>query len=350
MTRNYFAGANTPLGFYSNFERILSLQKTSKKIYIKGGSGTGKSTLMKKTAEIFEKKNYDTECFYCSNDAESVDGICVPALRIAVVDATSPHPADPFLPYAVDEIFNTAEFLDRDFLRSKNEILRELLTEKKTYYERAYGYLRAANEVYKLNEKIYQKAKNSAVLNSLIFELLRVFDEMKPSKKTTWERQFFATAITPEGVKNLINSALDAERTYILGGTGAMGITELLATVQRHANLLGLDTVSFKSPLAPEVTEHLHIPALDTAFITSNKYHKTDDAQEINFKEFLSAEKYETEISYNDEVFDELLQRSIKTMAASKAVHAKIEETYAEAMDFKRMNRAYDRVLEWLSD
>jgi len=351
MPRNYFAGANTPRGFFSYFENILPPEKTNKKIYIKGGSGTGKGTLMKKTAELFEAKNYAVEYFYCSNDAQSLDGICVPALAIAVVDGTAPHPADPFLPCAVDEIFDTAEFLDRDFLREKKDALCELLTEKKAHYQRAYGYLSAANEVYKLNEKIYQSAVNYTALNEFVLELLQGLDGVKPGGKQAWDRRLFATAITPEGVKSLIEAALQAAQTYVLSGVGAMGISELLAAVQSRANLLGLDTVSFKSPLAPEKTEHLHIPALDTAFITSNKYHLHDSAQAIDFAEFLSAEcleKHGAEISYNHEVFDELLQKSIKTMAASKAFHAKIEETYAEAMDFKRMDRAFDRVLERL--
>jgi Na+-transporting NADH:ubiquinone oxidoreductase subunit NqrF len=126
-----------------------------------------------------------------------------------------------------------------------------------------------------------------------------------------------------------------------------MGITEMLDTVQRNANLLGLNTVSFKSPLNPANTEHLYIPALDTAFITSNSYHEISViAEEINFEEIVNISGSESEISYNSGIFDELLQKAVETMAAAKGAHSKLEEIYSEGMDFKRMHRAYDKILE----
>ena len=46
----YFPGANTPEGFYSYYSDILKPDETEHKIILKGGPGTGKSSLMKKTA------------------------------------------------------------------------------------------------------------------------------------------------------------------------------------------------------------------------------------------------------------------------------------------------------------
>jgi len=348
MSRHYFAGANTPKGFFSHFDSILPLSDIKRKIYIKGGSGSGKSTLMKKTAEAFEKSGFTAEYFHCSNDAESLDGVNITERGIAVVDATSPHPADPQLPGVKDEIFNTAEFLDSAFLKENKANLSEWLTEKKALYQRAYSYLYAANEIYRMNERIYNSAINTKALNELILGVLRIFDSAKPSG--AGNRNLFATAMTPDGVKSLVASALRAEKTYILNGFGAMGITELLESVQRYANLHGLSTISFKSPLNPAETEHLHIPALDTAFITSNCYHKfSGEGESVSFEELLNPTvlgSSKNEIEYNNGIFDELLKKSISTMTASKSVHAKIEEIYSEAMDFKRMNRAYDRILE----
>jgi hypothetical protein len=157
-------------------------------------------------------------------------------------------------------------------------------------------------------------------------------------------------------VKSLADTALKAGKTYLLNGIGAMGIFDMSDTVQRAASLMGLDTVSFKSPLAPEKTGHLYIPALDTAFVTANRYHEytaKGDVTHIDFEEFLDEsklDKYAGEIDYNSGIFDELLQRAIRTMAGSKALHLQIEAVYSEGMDFKRMHRAYDKVLEWLME
>ena len=356
MTRHYFAGANTPHGFFSYYDNIIPFANTNKKIYIKGGSGTGKSTLMKKTAGIFGKRGCHTEYFHCSNDAESIDGVNITDLGIAVVDGTAPHPADPRLPAAKDEIFNASDFLDKDYIRQNKSKLTELLAEKKAYYDRAYGYLNAANEVYCLNEALYESAVDWAWLNAGCLEILKLFNNTNLTKRKAWNRKLFAAAITPEGVKSLADSALKADKTYILNGIGAMGIFEMLDTLQRSANITGLDTTSFKSPLAPEKTEHLYISAPDIAMVTSNRYHEFDcegEVEIINFEEFLDESKllqYAGEINYNGGIFDELLQRAIRMMSASKALHLQIEAVYSEGMDFKRMHRAYDKVLEWLCE
>jgi len=351
MSRHYFAGANTPHGFFSHFDSIIPFSQTNRKIYIKGGSGTGKSTLMKKTAGIFKKRGFSIEYFHCSNDSASIDGINILEAGIAVVDATSPHPADPKLPAAKDEIFNASEFLDKAFVKEKKDILTNLLAEKQELYKRAYGYLTSANQIYRLNEAVYENALNFGALNARILEVLQIFAEVEPSEQSASDRKLFATAITPEGVKSLAPSALKAERTFILHGIGAMGINEMLDSVQRSANLHGLDTVSFKSPLCPAKTEHLYIPALEVAFITSNRYHEHSEIGiDIDFEEFLDmrVNKLDSEIKYNNSIFDELLQKAIKTMAKARKRHAKIEGIYSEAMDFKRMHRAYNQVLEEL--
>jgi len=353
MTRHYFAGANTPHGFFGYYDDILPAVGTNKKIYIKGGSGTGKSTLMKKTAGIFAKKDYNIEYFHCTNDAESIDGINVVGAGIAVVDGTNPHPADPKLPCATDEIFNASDYLDKAYISENKTQLTELLSEKKGYYDRAYGYLNAAYEVYQLNEQLYRNALNWSALNVKTLEILKLFDETEPVSRTAWNRRLFTAAITPDGVKSLADSSLKAGRTYILNGIGAMGIFEMLDTVQRNANLMGLDTISFKSPLAPDKTGHLYMRELDTAFISANRYHEYEavNAEQINFTELLNRDilvKHQGEIDYNSEIFDELLKRAIVTMAASKSFHSQIEGIYSEGMDFKRMHRAYDAVLEWL--
>ena len=44
--RKFFAGSNTPLGFYSFFDQIIDLMQAHRFFILKGGPGTGKSTLM----------------------------------------------------------------------------------------------------------------------------------------------------------------------------------------------------------------------------------------------------------------------------------------------------------------
>ena len=55
--RKFFPAANTPYGFFSRFDSIYNEKEDKKVIYIKGGSGTGKSTLMKKLTAVADERN-----------------------------------------------------------------------------------------------------------------------------------------------------------------------------------------------------------------------------------------------------------------------------------------------------
>lgn len=89
--RNVFPGGNTSYGFYSFYQYVISQDTARRKFCIKGGPGTGKSTLMKKVGEFFNSKGYDIEYHHCSSDNNSLDGVVIKGLNVAIVDGTSPH-------------------------------------------------------------------------------------------------------------------------------------------------------------------------------------------------------------------------------------------------------------------
>lgn len=90
-TKHMFPGGNTSLGFYSYYKYILPQEEASKIFIIKGGPGVGKSTFMKKVAKEMEKMGYDLEYMHCSSDPNSLDGLVIPAIKVALMDGTSPH-------------------------------------------------------------------------------------------------------------------------------------------------------------------------------------------------------------------------------------------------------------------
>lgn len=91
--RHLFPGGNTSKGFYSFYHYIISQDTARRKICIKGGPGTGKSTLMKSIGTFFNDKGYDIEYHHCSSDNNSLDGIVIKQLNIALLDGTAPHVA-----------------------------------------------------------------------------------------------------------------------------------------------------------------------------------------------------------------------------------------------------------------
>ena len=105
----YFLGNNTAYGFYGNYEQ--ELKDKNKVVLLKGGPGTGKSTILKRLAKEAEDRGVDYELWYCSGDPKSLDGVLVKDLNIAVVDATAPHATGADLPVIKDVIFDLATSL-----------------------------------------------------------------------------------------------------------------------------------------------------------------------------------------------------------------------------------------------
>ena len=119
----YFAFMNTSEGFRSFFDDIFDPVVLDAYFIIKGGSGTGKSTIMKKIGDYFEKRGHLTERFCCSSDINSLDGVLIDG-RIAVIDGTAPHTTDPKYPGAVDEIINLSECWDKAKLKNRKKEIK----------------------------------------------------------------------------------------------------------------------------------------------------------------------------------------------------------------------------------
>ena len=91
MNTTYFLGACTPHGFYSYYTSLL--EEVDRLTIIKGGSGCGKSTFMRKIGSAAEARGLDVSYILCSSDLESLDAVLIPSLGIAFADGTAPHVA-----------------------------------------------------------------------------------------------------------------------------------------------------------------------------------------------------------------------------------------------------------------
>jgi len=96
-----------------NVNYIEELTKdVTRRIYIKGRPGTGKSTFLKKIIKIANEYNYITENYYCSFDPSSLDMVIIRDIGIAVFDSTQPH--EIFPSRSTDEIFDIYDIAVKD--------------------------------------------------------------------------------------------------------------------------------------------------------------------------------------------------------------------------------------------
>ena len=87
----YFLGGNTPSGFYSLYHQLSDPARMRALYIIKGGPGSGKSTLMRRVERHVQAAGLETEQVLCSGDPDSLDAVMIPGLRAALVDGTAPQ-------------------------------------------------------------------------------------------------------------------------------------------------------------------------------------------------------------------------------------------------------------------
>lgn len=351
--RHMYPGGNTPAGFFSYYEHIIPASEAKKIFILKGGPGTGKSTIMKKIGLEYAKKGYDIEFMHCSTDNNSLDGIVIPDLKIAMIDGTAPHLTDPTYPGVVDEIINLAQFWNEKGLEQFREQIINTSKKKKEYFIHAYRYLKAASIIKKDTEAIYEKALNAGHQTAFSHDLSReIFGDYPPSKTPGKQRCMFASAISPKGFTDFLDSVTSDTKIIRLSAPAGSNTSDILETLRKDAVLRGLYTESFFCPMDPEKIEHLVIPELKVSIVTANLYHDISEVE--NSTTYLISEMYNEDIiadynnqlSFNNNQTEILIQQAIKCLAEAKKFHDELERYYVKNMNFDELSQLREKIIE----
>jgi len=363
VERHYFPGNNTPLGFFSYYKYILSQREANRIICIKGGPGTGKSTFMKKIAEVFTQEE-DIDYLHCSADEDSVDGILLKKRKVALIDGTSPHIIDPITPGAVDKIINLGEYWDEDSIELNKDKIIDLNEETSRWYRVAYNYLSAVKSVYRSLEDIYQSAVASCEIYALMAEIIeKELAGIPISYSPGKEKKFFASAVTGNGVINYIPTLLrNIKKIYLINGPIGYTNYSFMEILSEGAKYRGLDHEIFYCPICPEEKkEHLIIPQLGIAFITVNEYHDlepwelaewAEDEQEIvliDLNDYMKQHVLKTHSKLIDSLmseYDIFLNKAFKYLQKAKETHMKVEQLYIPNMNFTRVGSLIEETVK----
>ena len=184
MEKHFLASANSCNGFINFFDNINS-NKNGFTYILKGGPGTGKSTIMKTIANSYKNRGYDIEYFYCSSDPESLDGVKIKIKNIAIVDGTSPHVTEATIPGIKEKIINVGEFIKPEIKKHKASI-ENLLIKKKQCFEKAYETLKSIYHLISVEKLNIKNLKNKNLNLEEKFSLI-------PQKQTGSERKLFCS-------------------------------------------------------------------------------------------------------------------------------------------------------------
>ena len=346
IIRHMFPGNNTSQGFFSYFAYILP-QSQAKHIYcLKGGPGVGKSTFLKSIGNRMAQEGFDLEYMHCASDPDSLDGLVIPALGVALIDGTAPHVTDPVYPAAVDEIVNLGEFWDGEAIRRNRDEIVRINMEIKRQYKRAFHYLSAAKCLMDDIAETFEAATNQA---GPLLQAQHIIDSELTQAPTNGRlgstRRLFASAITPAGIVYHLKSLADsAEKVYSIKNLWGVGVHEMLEKVAAEAVCRGLDVELYYCPLAPETRiEHVLIPELKLAFVSENRYYELEERQTIldmtQYTDLTQTALQEGALEFDTSSFRMVLDEAVNTLAQTKKLHDELEGYYVPHMDFERVQQ-----------
>ena len=337
----YYLGANSPGGFYSLYDQLLDPGEAEELLILKGGPGCGKSTLMGQVAARAEEQGLRVEYIRCSGDPDSLDAILLPDRRAAIVDGTAPHVVEPRLPGAVERYVDLGACYDHAGLRKIRGELEGAMKGYKDCYARAYRCLRAAAELTADRVALLQTPELEAKMAKRAKGILS--RECRRSGGGEGKvRQRFLSAVTHQGLLTEFGTVeRQCRRVYELADTYGLGhllLTHLLA----GALAAGWDVIACPSPLFPDRLEHLMLPQLSLAFVTTggaavwpHRPYRRLRMDAMADRELLQRNK--ARLSFSRKVSAALLDEAVSSLAQAKAMHDDLERLYNPYVDFGRV-------------
>lgn len=348
----YFLGANTPNGFYSLYDQLIDPGLAEDIFILKGGPGCGKSSLLRTVGKAMEDKGLYAEYIQCSGDPDSLDGLVIPALKVALVDGTAPHVVEPTCPGAVERYINLGDCYDKKGLFAIRHKLTGCMAGYRGAYQRAYRCLSAAAQIGEDTRSLVLTPALEAKLAKRAKGILS--REVKRTGRDPGRSvQRFLGGITWKGL--LCNfDTVDAQCHKVYELCDSYGLGSILLTHLASGTMAaGYDVVACPSPLYPGRLEHLLVPELGLAFVTSTPslpYEKRP-FRRIRMDAMVDGELMRhsrPRLRFARKVAAALLEEAVDSLAQAKAMHDELEALYNPYVDFPRVYATANSIIEEL--
>lgn len=342
----FFISAVTPNGFVSFMPELVDEKKHSQICLIKGGAGSGKSTLIKKAATLVDSEN--AEFIYCSLDPESFDAAVFDE-KLSIVDATPPHSVEPYLSGAVHKVLSLYDFFNNKKLsQNKAEIIRLYAVEKELS-ARKNALVRAAGMLLSSNESLASRCVNVEKLTNYITRL--ALREIKGSKSSKGEvKNRFLSTITENGLYTFTDTAEKlCDKIYIIDDDNGAVSGIICESILKMAVKEGYSVYACRCPMSVSSRiDHVFIPELRLGFMTSNKFHpvNVEHYKVIHTSRFMDKEKmqeYSYRATFQKKAARELLSEAARYSGLIVKKHSELEKFYVDACNFNARDRYFEK-------
>lgn len=341
----FFLGSNTKHGFISLFEQLRDPANDCRLYILKGGPGSGKSSLMRRIAKECEIHGHRIEYIPCASDPNSLDAITDYDAGISVMDGTAPHTFDPKYPGAYDSIIDLGEAWDWKELSKNKKRIIELNDVIASYHDRATSCIKAAAELFDANMTLAKKYVNS----SAVEDRLQMFTGELQGCDQGHEHKRLLSAISV-GKLVFFETTLTTMCTklYILPDEWGAASGLLLSRLRDEAVLKKLDfIVCYNSIQTPDKIDHILFPSIKMGITTSNSFHAARCQTNIIVDNLMTPIKKPDAYAMADlnATAHYLIKAAGDYVARAKLYHDELEAFYITAMDFSRVDAVYDKLI-----
>lgn len=347
----FFLGANAPGGFYSCFESMYDPNSDWRCTILKGGPGSGKSTILKKTAERAQQSGKATEWIYCSSDPRSLDAVILPEDHLCMVDGTAPHVVEPQFPGACESLFNPGDCWNRDLLFAHRAEIRSLGRQIADCHRRSAATRSVIGTLQAEIRQIMQPLVRTDTLARYTDRLCKRVFRGKPNRPGS-ETTRFLSGFTPDGLL-LLDQTLSCYAAHItlIEDPYRAAAPQILAALRNRALKSGCRVISCRSPICPEELDALILPEEQRAFAISGPLlrYRFSPEHTIHARRFLDSDMYaasRTRLRARTKTIRELIEESCTELRRALRLHDQLEQYYIDAMDYRKLNRMTDSMIE----
>ena len=344
---SYFAAANGFDGFRSNFDTLFRPDRYERIYVLKGGPGTGKSTLLKSCAALGEARGVRTLRVRCSSDAASLDGVIyLPDGRrpVALLDGTAPHERDAIVAGAIDRLIDLGDYRRDDELAGRREEILALNAEKSEAYRKGYGALSIAGIFFR---KIFEETAKGWDADAARRFAARLIDERPAAEQREADlppEGLLLSCFGKDGYASLSLPESDVSVVQLCGTPSCrfLMIDALLQVLRERA----IPCRVFSSPLDPALAEAVLIPSGRTLFRVGQEDGGIN--ADLPMKKRAGLTERESDLLRKEE--NQFFSLAVSYFAAASECHFKLEKHYTAAMDFAAIDAARRDLLDEISD
>ncbi len=356
--KTFFLGSATAEGFVSYFADCYSADEGYKCYILKGGPGTGKSSVMRKIAAKAAELSEEYEICICSTDPRSLDAVFLPKRRIVVLDGTAPHIVEPQFPGICEELVNLGQGFKRKMFEGKEAEILELNSKCALSHRAAARYLAAAGKLLgdarRCAIDCVHTEKAAAYAISLSSKL---FSGRRATKSTGKATMRFLSAPSSLGRMFIKTTAeLSADKMIVFEDEYRAYAPTVLDILKRQALAAGYDVTVCTNPYFPgRLIDHLLIPELKLALCTkdSTTAPTADNMRTVHSRRFTDISglrTYRSRLKFDRRAANEMISAACDSILKAKQIHDDLEKFYINAMDFSKVNALCNELIEMIFD